>query len=51
MRVVITGATGLIGSTLAAALLDRGDQVVVLTRDEQRARQALGQGVEPCAWP
>jgi uncharacterized protein len=50
MRVVITGATGLIGATLVRALLDRGHQVVVLSRDEGRARQALGEGVEPHAW-
>jgi uncharacterized protein len=51
MRVVVTGATGLIGTTLVGALLDRGDQVAVLTRNEQRAREALGQSVAPYAWP
>jgi uncharacterized protein len=38
MRVLITGATGLIGSALADALLARGDEVVGLTRDPVRAR-------------
>jgi uncharacterized protein (TIGR01777 family) len=38
MRVLITGATGLIGSALADALLARGDEVVGLTRDPDRAR-------------
>src|SRR5688572_30312128 len=38
MRVLITGATGLIGSALADALLTRGDEVVGLTRDPEKAR-------------
>jgi uncharacterized protein (TIGR01777 family) len=38
MRVLITGASGLIGSALADALLARGDEVVGLTRDPARAR-------------
>jgi uncharacterized protein (TIGR01777 family) len=51
MRVVITGATGLIGRELARALQARGDDVVALSRDERRGREALGQGVEVHAWP
>ena len=38
MRVLITGATGLIGSAVADALLARGDEVVGLTRDVEKAR-------------
>lgn len=38
MRVLVTGATGLIGSALADALLARGDEVVGLTRDPERAK-------------
>ena len=38
MRVLITGASGLIGSALADALLARGDEVVGLTRDPDQAR-------------
>jgi uncharacterized protein (TIGR01777 family) len=51
MRVVVTGATGLLGQALVAALLDRGDEVVALSRDANRAREALGSRVEPHAWP
>src|SRR5581483_9562073 len=51
MRVVITGATGLIGRAVVNALGDRGDQVVALSRDADRARQALGDRVEAHAWP
>lgn len=38
MRVLVTGASGLIGSALCDALLARGDEVVGLTRDPHRAR-------------
>lgn len=50
-RVVVTGATGGIGSELVAALKARGDQVVALSRDAQRARRSLGDGVEVMSWP
>jgi uncharacterized protein (TIGR01777 family) len=32
-------------------LLDRGDDVVALSRDQRRARESLPAGVEPHAWP
>jgi uncharacterized protein len=38
VRVLVTGATGLIGSALCDALLARGDEVVGLTRDPEKAR-------------
>jgi uncharacterized protein (TIGR01777 family) len=38
MRVLVTGASGLLGSALCDALLARGDEVVGLTRDPERAR-------------
>ena len=38
MRVLVTGASGLIGSAVCDALLARGDEVVGLSRDPQRAR-------------
>jgi uncharacterized protein len=40
VKVLVTGATGLIGSALCDALLSRGDDVVGLTRDPGRARLA-----------
>lgn len=40
MRVLVTGATGLIGSALCDALLARGDDVAGLTRDPGKARLA-----------
>ncbi len=51
MRVVVTGATGLIGRALVGALNERGDQVVALSRDADRAREALGDRIEAHAWP
>ncbi len=50
MRVTLTGATGLIGKRLVAALARRGDEVTVLSRDPQRARERLGSGIEAAAW-
>jgi uncharacterized protein (TIGR01777 family) len=38
VRVLVTGASGFIGSALCDALLARGDTVVGLSRDPQRAR-------------
>ena len=39
MRVLVTGATGLIGSAVCDALLARGDEVAGLTRDPASARK------------
>jgi uncharacterized protein len=41
MRVTVTGATGLIGPRVVASLQARGDEVTVLTRDPERARERL----------
>lgn len=49
-RVVVTGATGMIGRGVCQALLARGDQPVALSRDPQRARAALPAGVEILPW-
>jgi uncharacterized protein (TIGR01777 family) len=38
MRVLVTGASGLIGSAVCDALLARGDEVVGLSRDPAKAR-------------
>ncbi len=38
MKVLVTGASGFIGSALCDSLLARGDTVVGLTRDPERAR-------------
>lgn len=50
MRVTVTGATGLIGSRLVAALTGRGDEVTVLARDPAKAREHLGEDVATERW-
>lgn len=40
MKVLVTGASGLIGSALCDSLLARGDEVVGLSRNPERARGA-----------
>jgi uncharacterized protein (TIGR01777 family) len=42
MRVTLTGATGRIGTQLVRALQERGDEVTVLSRSPDRARERLG---------
>jgi uncharacterized protein len=42
VRVAVTGATGLIGSRVVAALRERGDEVTVLSRDPARAGEGVG---------
>jgi hypothetical protein len=49
MRITVTGATGLIGPRLVAALLGRGDEVTVLSRSPPKAREALP-GVTAIEW-
>jgi uncharacterized protein len=41
-RVTLTGATGLLGTRLVRRLRERGDEVTVLSRNPERAREALG---------
>jgi uncharacterized protein (TIGR01777 family) len=51
MKVAVTGATGTIGRAVVAALLERGDSVVALSRDAAAAREKLGSGdVEVHEW-
>jgi hypothetical protein len=54
LRVAVTGATGLIGPPVVAALQDAGAQVSVLSRDPERAHKRLERdgkdAVEAHAW-
>jgi len=51
MRVTVTGATGTLGRELVAELRRRGDEVTALSRDPDRARETLGEGVQTLPWP
>ena len=48
MRITVTGATGLIGTRLVAALRERGDEVTVLSRRPEDAQRVLG--VDAVGW-
>ena len=48
MRVAVTGATGSIGRAVVAALRERGDEPVALSRDAERATAELG--IEAHTW-
>jgi uncharacterized protein (TIGR01777 family) len=50
MRVVVTGATGLIGRGVVDALLERGDSVVALSRDAAGATKRLNPRAEVQEW-
>jgi nucleoside-diphosphate-sugar epimerase len=45
MTVLVTGATGFLGTALVTELVKRGEEVRVLARDEQKARQQFGEAV------
>lgn len=47
MKVFVTGASGYIGGSVAAALLSAGHTVTGLVRSEQRARQVRELGIDP----
>ena len=47
----MTGATGRLGAMIVRELVGRGDEVTVLSRDPERARERLGrETVEAVAW-
>jgi uncharacterized protein len=48
MKVTVSGATGRVGRHLVAALKERGDEVIALSRDPDRAQEQLG--VRAYAW-
>ena len=49
-RVIVTGATGLIGKPLCAQLRERGYAVTIFSRDPERARQTLPGMADYVAW-
>ena len=49
-RVVVTGATGLIGKRIVQILLEGGSKVVALARNVEKARKLLGDQVNCVHW-
>nr|AIA16040.1 TIGR01777 family protein [uncultured bacterium] len=49
-RVIVTGATGLIGKALCRRLIEKGYAVVVFSREPETARQAVPGAAEYVAW-
>jgi uncharacterized protein len=49
-RVVVTGATGMIGRALCKQLIAKGYQVVAFSRDPQKARRSVPGAAEYVAW-
>jgi len=45
MKVVMTGATGFVGTAVVRALVARGDSIIALSRDAERAKRVLGPDV------
>jgi uncharacterized protein len=51
VRVALTGATGLIGSKVVAALRERGDDVTILTRSPEKVRDVPAVRWDPMSGP
>lgn len=45
MKIFLLGATGFVGGHLVPALHERGDELIVLTRDTDKAEQRLGTAI------
>ncbi len=50
MQVLVSGATGFIGRRLVKELQARGDEVVAVTRDSEKAKRLLGEGIRTVTW-
>lgn len=49
-RIIITGATGLIGKKLAASLINRGDKVIIFSRDAEKAKSVFPNAIDCVEW-
>lgn len=49
-KIVITGATGLIGRKISEALINRGDEVIIFTRSPEKAKQIIPGAKEYVEW-
>lgn len=49
-RIVITGATGLVGKQIALKLINRGDEVVIFTRSVDKAKEIISGATDYINW-
>ncbi len=49
-RIIITGATGLIGKKLSKSLIDRGDNVVIFSRNKDKAKSIIPGAKDHIEW-
>ncbi|MDP2365664.1 MAG: NAD-dependent epimerase/dehydratase family protein, partial [Ignavibacteria bacterium] len=49
-RIAITGATGLIGKRLVNVLINRGDEVIIFSRDFKKAKSIFPNAKECVEW-
>jgi len=49
-RIIVTGATGLIGQKLVSALIQRGDEVIIFSRDTAKAKTIISNANEYVEW-
>jgi NAD dependent epimerase/dehydratase family enzyme len=47
MKIAITGATGFVGSRLVVKLHDRGDDILILTRNPDKALRMYPKSIYP----
>jgi len=47
MKIAITGATGFVGSRLVVKLYDRGDEILILTRNPDKTRRIYPKSIYP----
>ena len=50
MRIILGGGTGFIGKALLKSLIEAGHDVVLLTRDPEKAKQRIGNTVTMSQW-
>ncbi|MEJ2288568.1 MAG: TIGR01777 family oxidoreductase, partial [Deinococcales bacterium] len=50
MRILLTGATGFVGTPLARELFLAGHEIVILSRDARRAERRVGVKARYCSW-